>query len=93
MLKSCGETFQKLNYKKHAKFVTNSEAPQIFAGGDSLNSRPTKYAFCDALSYCAKTLDWKWALRIHAHMIQCGFEENVFLNSALINFYAKCGEL
>ena len=51
---------------------------------------PTKYSLCTALNTCAKTFNWRLGLQIHALIIQMGFEDNLFLNSALVDLYAKC---
>ncbi|KAF7843568.1 pentatricopeptide repeat-containing protein [Senna tora] len=48
---------------------------------------------CNALSSCAKTLNWNLGIRIHAYMIHSGYEDNLFLSSALVDFYAKCGAI
>ncbi|XP_052195967.1 pentatricopeptide repeat-containing protein At2g13600-like [Diospyros lotus] len=60
---------------------------------DSLGKKPTKYTFCSALNSCAKTSNWYLGLQIHAQVIQTGHEENLFISSALVDVYAKCGEL
>lgn len=53
-------------------------------------AKPTKFVLCNALSSCAKTLNWHLGIQIHAYMIRSGYEDNLFLSSALIDFYAKC---
>lgn len=50
----------------------------------------TKYSLCTALNSCAKTLNWRLGLQIHAHIIKIGYENNLFLSSALVDLYAKC---
>ncbi|KAH7520373.1 hypothetical protein FEM48_Zijuj08G0137000 [Ziziphus jujuba var. spinosa] len=50
----------------------------------------TKYSLCTALNSCAKTLNWRLGLQIHAHVIKIGYEDNLFLNTALVDLYAKC---
>ncbi|XP_062101056.1 pentatricopeptide repeat-containing protein At2g13600-like [Humulus lupulus] len=50
----------------------------------------TKYSLCSALNTCAKTLNQRLGLQIHALIIEMGYEDNIFLNSALIDLYAKC---
>ncbi|CAL0309780.1 unnamed protein product [Lupinus luteus] len=53
-------------------------------------AKPTKFVLCTALSSCAKTLNWRLGIKIHAYMIRSGYEDNLFLSSALVDFYAKC---
>ncbi|KAE9591023.1 putative tetratricopeptide-like helical domain-containing protein [Lupinus albus] len=52
--------------------------------------KPTKFVLCTALSSCAKTLNWRLGIQIHAYMIRSGYKDNLFLSSALVDFYAKC---
>ncbi|XP_052726938.1 pentatricopeptide repeat-containing protein At2g13600 isoform X1 [Vigna angularis] len=52
--------------------------------------KPIKYVLCTALSSCGKTRNWRLGIQIHAFMIRSGYEDNLFLCSALIDFYAKC---
>ncbi|XP_068660165.1 pentatricopeptide repeat-containing protein At2g13600-like [Aristolochia californica] len=70
-----------------------NEVLRLFYGMNGLNLRPTKYALCAVLSSCSKLLDHQLGLQIHARIIQVGHEENIFLSSALIDIYAKCGEV
>ncbi|KAH1219270.1 putative pentatricopeptide repeat-containing protein [Glycine max] len=53
-------------------------------------AKPIKYVLCTALSSCAKSLNWHLGIQIHAYMIRSGHEDNLFLSSALVDFYAKC---
>ncbi|KAJ1404891.1 Tetratricopeptide-like helical domain superfamily [Sesbania bispinosa] len=55
-----------------------------------LTVKPTKFVLCNALSSCAKTQNWNLGIQIHAYMIRSGYEDNLFLSSALVDFYAKC---
>ncbi|KAF4349884.1 hypothetical protein F8388_005115 [Cannabis sativa] len=59
-------------------------------GKNCLRTMPTKYSLCSALNTCSKTLNQRLGLQIHALIIQMGYEHNVFLNTALIDLYAKC---
>ncbi|XLT50307.1 hypothetical protein HN873_042911, partial [Arachis hypogaea] len=59
----------------------------------ALGSIPTKHVLCATLSSCAKTLNWPLGIQIHAHIIRSGYENSLFLGSALIDFYAKCDSI
>ncbi|XP_057492726.1 pentatricopeptide repeat-containing protein At3g24000, mitochondrial-like isoform X2 [Actinidia eriantha] len=60
---------------------------------NGLVKNPTKYILCTALNYCSKTLNLQLGLQIHARVIQTGHGENLFINSALVDVYAKCRAL
>ncbi|KAK6923896.1 Pentatricopeptide repeat [Dillenia turbinata] len=72
------------------KYEASCETLKAF---HNLGTRPTKYFLCSALNFCAKTLNWNLGLQLHAHIIRSGNEENVFLNTGLVDFYAKCGAM
>ncbi|KAK6923208.1 Pentatricopeptide repeat, partial [Dillenia turbinata] len=55
-----------------------------------LSTWPTKYFLFSAPHFCAKSLNWNLGLQLHAHIIRSRNEENVFLNTGLVDFYAKC---
>ncbi|XP_020959653.1 pentatricopeptide repeat-containing protein At3g49170, chloroplastic-like isoform X1 [Arachis ipaensis] len=59
----------------------------------ALGTKPTKHVLCATLSSCAKTLNWPLGIQIHAHIIRSGYEDNLFLSSALVDFYAKCDSI
>ncbi|XP_047332134.1 pentatricopeptide repeat-containing protein At2g13600-like [Impatiens glandulifera] len=58
-----------------------------------LNGKPTKYVLCLSLNSCAKTQNKLLTLQIHTQLIKTGFENNLFINTALVDAYAKCGAL
>lgn len=45
------------------------------------------------LKACAAIGDWTLGNEIHGCIIDCGFESNVFVGSAVVDMYAKCGNL
>ncbi|KAL5704803.1 hypothetical protein ACHQM5_023177 [Ranunculus cassubicifolius] len=55
--------------------------------------KPTKFTLCSVLSSCTESLDWHLGCQIHAQIIQAGYEGNMFLNTKLVDLYAKCGVL
>ncbi|KAK7335852.1 hypothetical protein VNO80_27942 [Phaseolus coccineus] len=77
-------------------FRNHSEISSIYGALESVSTmsgsmrKPIKYVICSALNSCAKTLNWCLGIQIHAFMIRSGYEDNLFLRSALVNFYCKC---
>ncbi|KAL9226526.1 hypothetical protein vseg_002330 [Gypsophila vaccaria] len=51
----------------------------------------TKYDLCAALNSFTKARKYRFGLQIHAKVVQDGHADNLVLNSALVDFYAKCG--
>ncbi|XP_057857503.2 putative pentatricopeptide repeat-containing protein At3g13770, mitochondrial [Cryptomeria japonica] len=45
------------------------------------------------LGGCIRVKSLKYGRQVHAHMVQSGFETNVFLEQHLLNMYAKCGKI
>lgn len=70
-----------------------AEALKFFRGMIGFGIKPTKYTLCTVLSSCSKALDQHLGSQIHARLIRIGYEENLFLSSALVDLYAKCGAL
>lgn len=59
----------------------------------SVGTRLTKYSLCSALNSCAKTHNLFLGLQVHAQIVKIGLEENLFLNSALVDLYSKCNAI
>lgn len=56
---------------------------------NNLGTKPTKFILCTALSSCVKRLNWHFGLQIHARIVRTGYQDNLFINSALIDLYSK----
>ncbi|KAI3775755.1 hypothetical protein L1987_45507 [Smallanthus sonchifolius] len=67
------------------------EALASFVQGNVLGKKPTKYELCSALNCCAKTLNSQLGSQIHGKIVHSGFDQNLYINSLLVNVYAKCG--
>ncbi|KAJ7969137.1 Pentatricopeptide repeat-containing protein [Quillaja saponaria] len=87
---SQGRPRENVPYRKQAKHENTYEAVGSFCHKNSICTKPTKFILCTVLNSCAKTVNWQLGLQIHAYMVQSGHEENLFLSSALVDFYAKC---
>ncbi|KAL2332239.1 hypothetical protein Fmac_019820 [Flemingia macrophylla] len=85
-----GKICKKDYLRKHSKSASTYGALESLSGINGLTAKPTKYVLCTALTSCAKTLNWHLGIHIHAYMIRSGYEDNLFLSSALVDFYAKC---
>ncbi|KAK4803436.1 hypothetical protein SAY86_003253 [Trapa natans] len=54
---------------------------------------PDKYTFPFALNSCAGLCDLRIGKLIHQHSICAGCRGDMFVNAALVDMYAKCGEV
>ncbi|KAJ7963229.1 Pentatricopeptide repeat-containing protein [Quillaja saponaria] len=90
---SLGRPSENIPYGKQAKSFNTYETVESFCQMNSIGTKPTKFILCTALNSCAKTLNWQLGLQIHAYMIHSGHDDNLFLSSALVDFYAKCGAI
>ncbi|EFJ35715.1 hypothetical protein SELMODRAFT_80662, partial [Selaginella moellendorffii] len=54
---------------------------------------PTKVTYVAILNACASTESLKDGMEIHGQILQQGFEGDVFVGTALINMYNKCGSV
>eukprot|EP01018_Ginkgo_biloba_P002796 Gb_01184 [translate_table: standard] len=54
---------------------------------------PDSFTFTSVLKACAGLLDLQQGKDIHDYIIRCGFESDGLLGNALIDMYAKCGNI
>ncbi|RDX76152.1 Pentatricopeptide repeat-containing protein, partial [Mucuna pruriens] len=85
-----GKTFKNYYLRYHSTSASTNGALELLSGMNRSMAKPIKYVLCTALNSCAKTLNWHLGIQIHAYMIRSGYEDNLFLSSALVDFYAKC---
>ncbi|KAL6011283.1 hypothetical protein ACLOJK_001728 [Asimina triloba] len=55
--------------------------------------KPNDYAVISALSACARIGALDAGIRIHKYVLDNGFRINTVLGNALVDMYAKCGEI
>ncbi|GAV87209.1 PPR domain-containing protein/PPR_1 domain-containing protein/PPR_2 domain-containing protein [Cephalotus follicularis] len=54
---------------------------------------PTQFSYATVLSCCAKLLSSFQGREVHAQIAKDGYVDDVFVGSALINMYCKCGDV
>lgn len=54
---------------------------------------PNNFTFPFVLKACARELDLKLGVTIHALVIKGGYDDDVFVKTSLLSLYAKCGYL
>eukprot|EP00268_Persea_americana_P003461 TRINITY_DN1104_c1_g1_i6.p1 TRINITY_DN1104_c1_g1~~TRINITY_DN1104_c1_g1_i6.p1 ORF type:complete len:678 (-),score=110.73 TRINITY_DN1104_c1_g1_i6:1329-3362(-) len=55
--------------------------------------RPDSSTFTVALKACANLFDLEFGEEIRSLAVNCGYKDDVFVGSSLLNLYAKCGKM
>ncbi|KAL2507307.1 Pentatricopeptide repeat-containing protein [Forsythia ovata] len=77
----------------YARSEKPDKAFELFAKMQLENVRPNEYTLVSLLIACAELESLKLGQWIHDFAIKNGFEIGVFLGTALIDMYSKCGSL
>eukprot|EP01018_Ginkgo_biloba_P008465 Gb_26313 [translate_table: standard] len=70
-----------------------TEALKLFQQMQLMCVKPNPDAFASVLSACANLAALHEGKKIHEGIVSCGFHSDVFVGSALIDMYAKCGSI
>ncbi|GKA11362.1 pentatricopeptide repeat-containing protein [Tanacetum coccineum] len=73
--------------------IAHDEKLASYVQGNILGKKPSKFELCSTLNCCAKTRNSHLGAQIHAKVFHIGLDQNLYINSALVNVYAKCGEI
>ncbi|XP_047972581.1 pentatricopeptide repeat-containing protein At2g01510, mitochondrial [Salvia hispanica] len=68
-------------------------AMRCFRGMRAEGVEANQYTFPGVLVACAAVSDIRYGVQVHSCVVRGGFEANVFVQSALIDMYTKCGDL
>ncbi|CAN8244795.1 unnamed protein product [Cochlearia groenlandica] len=69
------------------------EALELFAEMQRLGVRPCFPSLISVLSVSATLASLQYGKQIHAHLVRCQFDVDVYIASVLMTMYVKCGEL
>ncbi|KAJ7517202.1 hypothetical protein O6H91_21G014300 [Diphasiastrum complanatum] len=69
------------------------DALQLYKQMEHGNVKPDKVTLVSILNACANLADLTEGIKVHDHVLKYGMELDTFLGNALVNLYAKCGEL
>eukprot|EP01018_Ginkgo_biloba_P013167 Gb_21056 [translate_table: standard] len=67
------------------------EALELFHQMQQTNIQPNQFTFASVLPVCAKLAALEQGIKIHEEIIRNGLQSDVFVESALVDMYAKCG--
>eukprot|EP01018_Ginkgo_biloba_P013192 Gb_32452 [translate_table: standard] len=79
-----------------AGYVQNGhglEALNLFQQMQLAGVKPNSNTFASVLPACANLAALEQGMEIHEDIIRCGFQSDVFVESALVDMYAKCGSI
>lgn len=77
----------------YVKFGQNKQAIQMYHEMEGLSMKPDGHVFVAVLKACCSSPTLEHGKEIHTCIMENGLDLNVFVGSALINMYAKCGSL
>eukprot|EP01018_Ginkgo_biloba_P003212 Gb_06361 [translate_table: standard] len=69
------------------------EALTLFRQMQRTGTQPNQLTFASVLPACANLAALEQGMEIHDDIIRNGFQSNVILESALVDMYAKCGNI
>ncbi|KAH9322530.1 hypothetical protein KI387_017169 [Taxus chinensis] len=69
------------------------EGLEVFCLMQRAGMKPNPFTFGSVLSACASLVNLEQGKLIHAYILKSGVESDVFVGSALVDMYAKCGSI
>ncbi|KAK4736592.1 hypothetical protein R3W88_000289 [Solanum pinnatisectum] len=72
---------------------TSYEGPKIFRQLLVEGLRPNIYTLISNLRSCASLLDASLGKQVHSHVVKANLGGNIYIGTALVDMYAKCGQL
>ncbi|KAJ7532329.1 hypothetical protein O6H91_14G082900 [Diphasiastrum complanatum] len=77
----------------YAQQGLGEQALHLFELMQQEDMKPNDATYLSILKACGSIAAIDQGKRIHAQIIKCGLETNVFVGSALVDMYSKCGDL
>ncbi|KAG6480021.1 putative pentatricopeptide repeat-containing protein At5g13230, mitochondrial [Zingiber officinale] len=78
---------------RYAQADQNEEALSLFRQMMHASIEPNEYSFSSVLQVCANIRGLNMGRQIHSHVVKMGLDSEFFVVNALMNVYAKCGNL
>eukprot|EP01018_Ginkgo_biloba_P029185 Gb_18412 [translate_table: standard] len=69
------------------------EALNLFSEMQVANAKPNEITTASVLAACSSLSALQEGKEIHAHIIRGGYQVDLFIETALVDMYAKCGKL
>jgi len=77
----------------YARHGSGDEALNLFYQMQRTRVQPNHFTFASVLSACTSLANLEHGKRIHNHIIKNGVQSDVFVGSALVDMYIKCGSI
>lgn len=77
----------------HAQNGNPEEALSLFSRMHSSGFRPSEFTFVGSLNACSDETALAKGRQVHAYLLKLGFESQMYTKSALVDMYAKSGNL
>eukprot|EP01018_Ginkgo_biloba_P010349 Gb_07336 [translate_table: standard] len=77
----------------HAQRGHGEETLKLYRQMQLAGVKPNPKTFASVLSACANLASLEQGMEIHEEIVQNGFQFDVFVESALVDMYAKCGNI
>ncbi|KAJ8479310.1 hypothetical protein OPV22_023037 [Ensete ventricosum] len=78
---------------RYAQINQNEEALAIFMRMMRVPVEPNEYSFSSVLQACANSRGLDMGGQVHGRVVKIGLDTEIFVANALINLYAKCGNM
>ncbi|XP_073393313.1 pentatricopeptide repeat-containing protein At2g03880, mitochondrial-like isoform X1 [Physcomitrium patens] len=77
----------------YAEYGYAEDAMKVYSQMRREGGQPNEITYLSILKACCSPVSLKWGKKIHAHIIQSGFQSDVRVETALVNMYVKCGSI
>jgi pentatricopeptide repeat protein len=77
----------------YAQNVHGEKALNLFCEMQHSGLKPNQFTFVSVLKACAIQEALDQGKQIHSYILKLGFEAQIFVGSALVDMYAKCGSI
>ncbi|XVE90504.1 hypothetical protein DITRI_Ditri20bG0083000 [Diplodiscus trichospermus] len=71
----------------------DKEAFMLFKQMQQCRMLPTEFSYATVLSFCSKLSSSFQGRQVHSQIIKDGYENDVFVGTALVDMYCKCGDI
>ncbi|RDX85114.1 putative pentatricopeptide repeat-containing protein, mitochondrial, partial [Mucuna pruriens] len=78
---------------RYAQSGKSKEALELFCRMRQSSVVPNNFTFASVLQACASLVSLNLGMQIHSYVLKVGLDSNVFVSNALMDVYAKCGEI
>ncbi|PIN13147.1 hypothetical protein CDL12_14242 [Handroanthus impetiginosus] len=75
----------------HAQSGDGEKALVLFQEMHFCGLKPSEYTLVGVLNSCSNTEEFYVGKQVHAYLVKLGFESQIYIMTALIDMYAKCG--